>query len=626
MRPYCHQPVPAQKTVSLIRSPWRAGGVRSVLLAPLAVLAGLNVGQAASLETGGAAKCAVDEEILVRELPEGGVAARGVRTPPAPGPALREPDMDWVESTLASMTLEEKIGQMIMPQWLSGSASGHVTNYKVGGFIFLANSSTTILNAVSTLQAQTSVPLLFSIDCEAGSGARITDGTHFPYNMGLAATRRLDLAREQGRITARECRAVGIHVGFGPIVDVNTEPLNPVIGPRSYSDDPDLVSQFAQAYMEGCHEEGLLTTLKHFPGHGHTDLDSHLTLPAVTLSSATLYSTHLKPYADLIASGAPDFVMSAHVWYQAFDPGGTPWPATLSTVAMTDILRTDLGFQGVAVSDAFNMQGLGVTGMAAEAAVNGVLVGLDIILMPTVPDVFNAIRDAVLANQIPQSRIDASVRRILIMKSRVGMPESGTTVSPVLAAETLRHPDHLAVAEEIGAAAIARGRTNASDLPLQAGHKVLCLNFAASSNVFYTDPPSHFTTELANTVTNLTVQSVPASPTGTDRTSIVNSAASGGYDRIVVAIHNWKPELHANQVGIVQDLLTAGHRVICVSFGNPFHHQLFPTLENYFCGFSTYSATQKAAARVLTGQQEADAEWPVSGVPVPVTLSRWSAD
>ena len=531
-------------------------------------------------------------------LPPNAPAAPRLRmSAPPPGPPLRPANEAWVEATLAPMSLDEKIGQLIMPQW-TAQAAQQLRDYRVGGFIFLATASPTILNATNSLQGQTTVPLIFSIDCEAGSGARITDGTRFPMNMGLAATRRTDLATLEGRVTARECRAAGVQMGFGPVADVNTEPVNPIIGIRAYSDNPDLVAQMAQAYIDGAHAEGLLCTLKHYPGHGAANGDSHSSLPVVDVTRAQLEAVHLKPYRTLVNAGFADLVMSAHVWYPALDPGPNAWPATLSSVALTDILRTEVGFQGTVISDAFGMAGLQQAATTYDAVRIGVLAGLDIILMPpSVDDAARGLRDAVTSGLITTARIDEGVRRILRLKSRVGMPEHTTNSAETLAA-TIRHPDHLAAAREIGIGTVAAGAVRAGDLPLTASQKILCLTLSGSGQIFYLYDSTSFTQPLAARLPLLDVRQVSTTISSSAAAAIV--ADSAAYDRVVVASYNWKPRDTTAQESLVQALQAAGRRVVYVSFGSPYREHWYPPgLGTFLCAFSSHYDSQDAAAQVL---------------------------
>jgi beta-N-acetylhexosaminidase len=518
------------------------------------------------------------------------------------------------------MTLNDKVGQMIMPTYAAGTADSLVTSNRVGGFVFLGNNNTAsgILTATNHLQDITSVPLLFSIDCEAGLGARVTNATRFPLNMGSAAARRKDLAREQGKVTARECRAVGVHIGFGPVLDVNTEPVNPIIGVRSYSDNPGLVAKTAEAYVEGVNSEGLLSTYKHFPGHGSTTGDSHSSLPVVDIPCDALQSVHVAPYAHLIGQGTGDLVMTAHVWYQCLDPGTTAWPATLSTNALTGILRTQLAYDGTVISDAFSMAGLTQAASTYDAARIGVLAGLDIILTPSsVTDAINGLKDAVNGGQIPMARIDASVRRILKLKSRVGMPEL-TTVSTAVMNATVGHPDHFAVSRRIGQRAICQALVQQNDFPLSASQRVLCLSLDASSTIFYLYSGSFFLDAMYGCGANVTTQTVSTSVSSSQRAAIIANAQT--FDRVVVTSREWKPTISSNQVSLVQGLINAGVRMAYCSFGSPYQINQFTGMKNYYCGFSSHFETQREMAKVLTGLAAPQGLWPVTvaGVtPVP---------
>jgi beta-N-acetylhexosaminidase len=512
---------------------------------------------------------------------------------------------------------------MIMPAYSStAAAEGEIAASRVGGFVFLGNNNLadSILNATNHLQSVTSVPLIFSIDCEAGSGARLTDGTKFPMNMATAATANATLAGQEGRVTARECRAIGVQIGFGPCLDVNTEPVNPIIGIRSYGDNPALVAQMAQAHVQGANAEGLLCTFKHFPGHGATTGDSHSSLPTVTISVDELQTRHVAPYASLIGGGMGDLVMSAHVWYPSLDPGATAWPATLSVPALTGILRNQLGFTGVAISDSYGMSGLRLAAADSDSPRLGVQAGLDIILMP--PDAAVA-RDSLLSavggGQLTLGRIDDSVRRILMLKSRVGMPES-TTVSLAAKNAVMQHPDHLAAARDIAARSICSARVQPSDLPLTPAQSVYCIVLNTSEQIFYRYPSGYFTDALKARIPSLDVTTASATITTTQRATMVNTAKT--YQRVVVANYNWKPTLTGNQAALVQDLLGAGVTVVYSNFGSPYQITQWPALENYFCAFCTHYESQIEMARVLTGESPAPGTWPVA-IPGVSSVAGW---
>jgi beta-N-acetylhexosaminidase len=545
--------------------------------------------------------------------------ARGPIQPPVTPPALRDADTTWVETTLAGMTLDEKIGQMIMPGYGSTSDAISLINaYHVGGFLFLGNFNTAdeLYDATTSLQAQSSTPLIFSIDCEAGSGARLAEGegTEFPMNMALAASQRTDLAFQQGVATARECRALGIQIGLGPVLDNNSEPVNPIIGIRSYSDRPDLIEEMARAYVQGAESAGLLTTFKHFPGHGATEGDSHQSLQVVNITCDELMDYHVRPYSKLLAEGVGDLVMTAHVWYPCLDPGVNAKPATISDAALNGILRDGENFDRVIVSDAFNMQGLQVVASTEEAARVAVLGGLDVILFPRrgdIPVLFNSLKSAVETDGIiTEARIDESVRRILRLKSRVGMPE---TINPDAGdrAKTMFHPDHIAVSENIGQETIASIKVQENLLPLPTNANILCVPLESSATIFYLHDETEFTNPLAAAFPNTTV--VETVDTGVDaptRAQIV--AQTAGKDYVIITSRLWKPSNSSSQNALIRDLLNSGVPVIYCSFGSPYHLRDFSNMENFFCSFSSHYSSQAEMVKVLTGESDADAEWPVS--------------
>ncbi|MFH0793461.1 MAG: glycoside hydrolase family 3 protein, partial [bacterium] len=476
-----------------------------------------------------------DADVATAEIPRRTAVtllADGVTT----FPPLREPDMVWVENTLSSMTLDEKIGQLIVTSYHS-SGESLIDQYKVGGFVFLGNNqlASDIVSTVNRLQNYSKYPLWFSIDAEAGLGARLADATKIPLIMGVAAAQSPELTEQCGRLTAEECRALGVQVAYAPVVDVNTEPINPIISTRSYSDDPSTVTTHARAFIAGARSEGLLTTFKHYPGHGATTGDSHSSLPTVSLPMETLQAVHIKPYRDLVGTGDVDLVMTAHVWYSQVDTQqGVPWPATLSPIFLKDVLRTSIGFTGPILSDSYGMQGLALAVPdESERAVVGIETGLDVILNP--PDVglaFTGIKNAVLSQRITQERINESVRRILIVKSRSGLPEN-KNVDPNLYPSVLQTPAHVDVVRQVCERGFTRGKNTISEPPISSSDKVLVLSLNASSTIFYRLSSSYFTTPFLQTVDEASVTTtVSTRVSSATRQSIINLANT--MDKVVI--------------------------------------------------------------------------------------------
>jgi len=344
-----------------------------------------------------------------------------------PRPTLSQP----VDSILALLSTRQRVGQLVVP-WLAGSysalddslfqvATRWVDTLEVGGLIVSVGSPFDIAAKLNALQRRSRLPLLVSADLEWGAGMRVIGGTAFPQIMAVGATGNARDAYTIGEAAATEGRAVGIHVNFAPDADVNNNPLNPIINIRSFGEDPRAVSRLVQEYVRGLHDHGMLATLKHFPGHGDTQIDSHIGLPVITAGYARLDSVELVPFRGGIAAGA-DVVMSAHIGFPAFT--GSDDPATLSAAVLTGLLRDSLHFHGLVVTDALVMGAIVAKYGAGEATVRAFLAGSDLLLMPADPDsAINAMTAAVGAGRISSERLDQSVRRVLEIKRRLGLLE-----------------------------------------------------------------------------------------------------------------------------------------------------------------------------------------------------------
>jgi len=562
-------------------------------------------------------------ELRARKLPLPSVA---VLDSPTTGPPLREPDMVWVEDILSSMTLDEKIGQMIMPSAGSSSES-MIDQYHIGGFIFVGNNrqASDLIETTNRLQNYSPCPLLFSIDSEAGLGARVADATIFPLIMAFGATGDPALTEACGHITARESRSLGIQIAFGPVVDVNTEPFNPIISTRSYSDDPYLVTRMARGFIAGARSEGLLCTFKHYPGHGDTYGDSHKDLPLVSATSETLQNVHIRPYRMLAGTGDIDLVMTAHVWYSAAYPTD-PWPATLSPIFLSDILRTDIGYNGLVISDAYTMNGLALAVPdEEERSVVGVEAGLDIILMPPhVSTTFNGIKNAVTSGRLSESRIDDSVRRILIAKSRAGLPEN-KLVDPSIYPGVLRHPEHIAKVREVCGKAFTCYRNDLlTSPPLDRTDDVLVLALSARHRIFYRMSSTYFTDPLSGEIPGAVVETVSRSLDPSEHQAFLDQAKT--VDKVVVAGYDWYEIASDDQVDLICDLATQETPVIYVSFGAPYHHIQIPGVDAFYCGYASVDAMQELAVEVLLGDREALGKPPVivPGLEPPSRVKAWA--
>ncbi len=354
------------------------------------------------------------------------VLRSGEPVPPPPSPV---PVSISIDSLLATLTVREKAAQLVTP-WLAGAytafddsvfqlATRWIDSLRIGGLIISVGSPLDIAVKLNALQERSPLPLLVSADLEWGAGMRLVGGTTFPQIMAVGATGDTADAYTIGRAAALEGRAVGIHVNFAPDADLNNNPLNPIINTRSFGEDPARVSRLVAAYVRGLREHGMLATLKHFPGHGDTELDSHIGLPTIRADYPRLDSLELVPFRAGIGAGA-DVVMSAHIAFPAFT--GSDEPGTLSSAVLSGLLRDTLGFRGLVVTDALSMGAIVRQYGAGEATVRAFLAGSDLLLMPADPDsAVGAMTAAVNQGRIPLDRLDASVRRVLAVKQRLGL-------------------------------------------------------------------------------------------------------------------------------------------------------------------------------------------------------------
>src|SRR6202790_4190594 len=348
----------------------------------------------------------------------------------------------WVETTLRKMSVDEKIGQLLFTTY-HGSFTAtdtaayrqmvhDVTDLHVGGFINITQGSplgivksqaypTAVLN--NQLQAKSKLPLLVGADFERGTAMRLDEGTSFPTAMALADGGHTKDAYTMGKVTALEARAVGIHWVYAPDADVNNNPGNPIINTRSFGEDPARVAEFVKEFVRGVEENGALATAKHFPGHGDTASDSHIDLPVIQANRDRLDHLELVPFRAAIAAGVSS-IMTGHLSVPALEPDPNT-PATLSSKILTDLLRHELHFEGLVVTDAMDMGGITVRYAPGEAAVRAFEAGADALLMPPVPDAaFEGLQSAVKSGRISRERLDASVRRILQAKAKLGLDKT----------------------------------------------------------------------------------------------------------------------------------------------------------------------------------------------------------
>lgn len=539
-------------------------------------------------------------------------------------PPLPEAAEDWVDRTLASLSLREKIGQMIMPVVLGDYAPegtpGHdrvvrlIEDQGVGGLIVSVGQPADVAVKLNDFQRHARLPLLVAADLETGAGFRLKGAVHSPTNislggatdfpslMALGATRDAGLAYEMGRVTALEARAVGIHVPFAPVLDVNSNPENPIINTRSIGEDPSMVAELGAAFVLGVQEHGAIATGKHFPGHGDTETDSHLGLPTIASSRERLDSVELVPFQAAIWAGVGG-IMTAHITVPALDGGGGA-PSTLSPAILTGLLRDEMGFDGLVFTDAMDMGAIDRGYQRDEAAVRAVEAGADVILQP--PDVraaLDGILDAVASGRVPEERIDRSVRRILEVKARLELPER-RTVSVDSVVTLVGIPAHTAVADQVAERSLTLVRNERGLLPLAGTRtaRVLSVTYRRTNDLH---AGRWFNGGLRARYPRLSAVTVDRDTSQPVWDGLLTQARASNL--VVVSLYVTAVS-YAGSVAIPDEAVRfvrglEARRIphVVVSFGSPYLFGDLPGAQAFLLAWSGSEASQRAAAGALFG-------------------------
>src|SRR6266849_6568503 len=537
----------------------------------------------------------------------------------------------WVAQTLKSMTLEEKLGQLVMVFYYGGFLAAESPEYKdllrqveqnhLGGFVVQTRGTplgiersqvypTAVL--ANHLQSHAKIPLLIGADFERGTAMRLEEGTSFPLAMAVAATGSPQDAYTVGRITAIEARAAGVHWVFAPVADVNSNPDNPIINTRSFGEDPRRVAEFVAAFVRGVEENGALATAKHFPGHGDTSTDSHLDLPTVRGDRARLERVELAPFRAAIAAGVST-IMTGHLAVPAIEPDPDV-PATLSPKILTELLRRQMGFEGVVVTDALDMGGVTVRYPPAEVAVRAILAGVDVLLVPPAPEAaLVALAEAVASGRIPKSRVDEAVTRVLRAKARLGLHKQKLVDLNAIATQFGR-PEFLRQAQDIADRGVTLLRDTPHALPLDATRpmRVLLVVISGDSDPY---PGEDLERESRWRVDSL---EVVRTDTRFVKVETVKLPPPDSYDVAIAALfvrvadRKGTVGLPEGQAALVNELLAARKPVVVAAFGSPYLIERFPAAKTWLAVFSTFDVAQRAAARALFGQVAVSGRLPVS--------------
>ena len=529
--------------------------------------------------------------------------------------------LDWASGSVSRMSLEEQIGQLLAPRAMSHYVGAddpthralfeQVVRFHVGGFVFFQGEVFGQAILADELQQAARIPLLFSQDAEWGVGMRLFDATTFPNMMGIGASGMSELAYAVGRATAEESKALGVRFVFAPVADLNNNPENPIINVRSFGEDPFAVADLVRALTRGLQDGGVLASVKHFPGHGDTATDSHAALPVLNVDKERLQRVELVPFRAAIDEGVAS-VMVGHLAIPAIDPSGMP--ATLSRPIVTGMLRDQLGYRGLLVSDAMEMNGVQQLFDPDEAAVRAVDAGLDLLLTP--PDVeaaFVGIRDAVRSGRLTADRIADSARRVLAAKALVGLttrpdPEINKVRSTVSTAA------HRQTALEIARKTIVVDGPeslpiNRDELPF-----FLTLSDSGEETSVGVRLRDHVRLESSGPLHHAFVAAEPCRErieSVLDRTQRHETIVAAAY----VSVRSYSgriglPEVHSS---LLNELARQGKRIVLLCMGSPYVvMSLAERPECTLFAFGSSESVQTAVAEVLLGEQKATASLPIT--------------
>jgi beta-N-acetylhexosaminidase len=568
-------------------------------------------------------------------------------------PYSRRPSKDglkWADKELKRMSLDEKIGQLIAvalnATFLNQDSDAfkalrhQVVDNHVGGIVLFRGPVYESVVLVNRMQQSAKYPLLISADLEAGSGMRFEDTVNFPWNMAIAATGNPDYARREGELTAREARALGVQQIYAPVADINNNAANPVINVRSYGEDPADVARFVAAFVAGAQQAGVIATAKHFPGHGDTATDSHRGLPEIDVTRERLNAVELVPFRAAIDAGVGS-VMDGHIGLPLIDPTAiTPlprdvklkptdtdengeivnakgtMPTTLSPV-MNGILRRDLNFDGLIVTDAMSMSGLTIYFTQEEASVRAIEAGADLLLKPADPDAaLRGLRDAVKKGRLTEKRIEDSARKVLAAKYDLGLVRQRITaldeIDRVVASKKA-----VDLAKEIAEHAITLVRNDASLLPMNLNPGGRILNLAITNGDDRLVIAQPFVDAMRRAGLRMETAVLDDRSSDTEIKKAIENAARA--DAIIVSMYARVRTGQARSVAlpepgmkVLEKLIDRKAPLIGISFGNPYALLSFPKLQTYVVAYGDMPSLQEAAAKALLSKIDITGRLPIS--------------
>lgn len=564
-----------------------------------------------------------------------------------PSPAA----LKWANQQLRQMSLDEKVGQLISvginATFLNQDSEAfktlrhHVVDNHVGGIILFRGPVYESVMLVNRMQQIARYPLLVSADLEAGAGMRFDDTVNLPWNMAVGATGNPEYARRQGLLTAQEARALGVQQIYAPVADINNNAANPVINVRSYGEDPAAVGRFVAAFVEGVQSGGVIATAKHFPGHGDTATDSHRGLPEIDVSRERLNAVELVPFRAAINSGV-GAVMTGHIGLPQVDATAVvplprdvklkpidtdeegevvgekgTMPTTLSPV-VNGILRHDLGFDGLIVTDAMSMSGLTLYFTQEEASVRALEAGADLLLKPADVDAsFRGVRNAVASGRLKEQRIDESVRRLLAAKFDLGLVKQRITPLDQIDLNVAGRQS-VELAREIAEHAITLVRNDDNLAPLRSlKPNARIFNVAITNGDDRLFVAGVFASAL--TAAGRKIETVVLDDRSSEAEVKKALDHAKAADLVIASLYGRVRSGQARSVGLpdpgakaLSTLIANKAPVIGISFGNPYLLQGFPKMRTYIVAYGDMPSLQQATARALLGQIDVSGKLPIS--------------
>ncbi len=539
---------------------------------------------------------------------------------------LEKEDFEWIDQTLSSMPLYEKCAQVFMPAVFGSNLDTSsyefkntldlVKNHGVGGIVISTGGIVETATMINELQKAAKIPLLVSADFENGVGMRIKDAVTFPHNMAIGATDNTDYAYEVGKAIAIESKMLGVNINFAPVADINNNSENPVINLRSFSEDKDLVYDYSSKFVEGTNEGGIIATAKHFPGHGNTKIDSHKDLPVINGTREYLLDNELSPFIKLIDDGVKA-IMIGHLSVPAFETQ-SKLPSSLSYNIVTKLLKEELGFEGLIITDALDMNAVTNYFDPAQAVVKAFNAGDDILLMP--PDIkigIKALYDAVKSGVISEQRLDESVKKILAAKRWLKLYQNKNK-TPGNLVQQIQINNHIKLADEIAENSVTPVKMESGIYPVNPANYKNTLIINITNRRSFSD--NYFEQAVKKNFNNVDSITLTARSKKIDF-SKANSLVQKSNLIFVASYFTLRTNgngilMPYDQMEFLKNLFSSGKHVIFISFENPYVLTVFSEAKNYLCTFSNVPESQKAALKFLLGMNK---QYGILPVTIPYT-------